>query len=302
MAERKIYPKITAGKRFGRLTVNEEVIRYSPKGWRKIYWLCTCECGTTKTIHQGALNLGLTVSCGCLRRERFCEYRESQEVQTFDLILSGQRRFGRLSVSGDMSEVARERRYMIECRCDCGNSKQIAVYSLLNGISKSCGCLRVDATKDRATTHGHTRDRQRSVEYRAWADAKSRCYNSNVRNYPEYGGRGISMCEEWRESFEAFYAHMGDRPSPIHSLDRIDTDGNYEPGNCRWSTDKEQCRNTRFNRILEVDGYRMTLIEASERYGIKRATIGERLKSGWSVDDAVKKPVRISGRWHRSAS
>lgn len=298
MAERNVYPKIVPGKRFGRLTVLAEVIRHSPQGWRKIYWRCRCDCGTVKEAQQGALNLGITLSCGCLRKERFSDYRESQELKTFEQITDGHRRFGRLVVSGDVSEVARDSAYMIECRCDCGNSKSVFVYSLLDGISNSCGCLRVETTKKRATTHGHTKGDGRTAEYAAWSDAKSRCYNSNVRNYSEYGGRGIEMCEEWRNSFEAFYAYMGDRPSLIHSLDRIDANGNYEPGNCRWATDKEQCRNTRFNRVLEVDGQRMTLIEASERYGIKRATIWQRLNSGWSVDDAVKRPIRISGRWH----
>lgn len=210
----------------------------------------------------------------------------------------GVTQFGRLRLIAEDLHGRRGNQRYAWCKCVCGTVKSINIYSLRKGVSQSCGCLRAEVTEDRTVVHGHARPAQQTPEYRAWADAKSRCFNPNVRNFAEYGGRGITMCPEWQESFEAFYQDMGPRPSPIHSLDRRDTNGHYEPVNCRWSTDKEQCRNTRFNRVLEVDGERMTMIEAAERYSIKRATIWQRLNMGWSVDDAVKKPVRKSSRWH----
>lgn len=218
--------------------------------------------------------------------------------KTLHEIFCGVTEFGRLTLIGENVDGRRKNQRYAWCKCDCGNVKSINIYSLKHGISRSCGCLRTEELVERSVTHGKARVSKRSPEYRAWADAKTRCFNPRVRNYAEYGGRGISMCEEWRGSFEAFYRDMGDRPSPIHSLDRIDTNGDYEKSNCRWSTDKEQCRNTRFNRILEIDGQRMPLVEAAERYGIKRATIWRRLEAGWSVHEAVKTPVRISSRWH----
>jgi hypothetical protein len=99
-----------------------------------------------------------------------------------------------------------------------------------SGSTKSCGCLNLEAIQERSTKHGHSSGGKRTAEYQAWKDAKSRCYNPNVRNYAEYGGRGIRMCDRWLHSSEAFLKDMGPKPSPLHSLDRIDNDGNYEPG------------------------------------------------------------------------
>lgn len=123
---------------------------------------------------------------------------------------------------------------------------------------------------------------------------RQRCMNPNAQAWPRYGGRGIKVCERW-DAFEAFLADMGERPSPNHSLDRIDNDGDYCPENCRWTDRKTQQNNTRGNRYIELDGERLTLSQWEERMGLTRDVIRQRLLLGWSEERAVRTPVRRYG-------
>jgi hypothetical protein len=132
-------------------------------------------------------------------------------------------------------------RCLWECRCDCGTVRQIDGHSLRRGRTRSCGCLRRERVVARSLTHGLSR----TPEYTAWMAMKRRCGNPGR---PDYTGRGIKVCAEWKDSFEAFLEHMGPKPSPSHSLDRINNDGNYEPGNCRWATRSVQNANQRPRR------------------------------------------------------
>ena len=128
------------------------------------------------------------------------------------------------------------------CLCDCGILKDYAYANLYTGTSKSCGCLR----EERYKHHGlSTVNGECSSEYGTWRAIKTRCFNSNSPSYKHYGGRGITMCDRWRNDYAAFHADMGPRPSPNLSIDRINNDGNYEPGNCRWATQKQQIANRR---------------------------------------------------------
>jgi hypothetical protein len=110
-------------------------------------------------------------------------------------------------------------------------------------------------------------------------------------SYENYGGRGITVCDRWRDSFVAFYEDMGERPSPKHSIDRIDSNGNYEPGNCRWATPKQQMNNRRANRMITIDGETLSLQKWADRSGINRSTIYSRVGHGWPLDKAVSVPA-----------
>lgn len=127
--------------------------------------------------------------------------------------------------------------------------------------------------------------------YRVWAAAKGRCISKTHKQYPDYGGRGITMCESWKNDFDAFHMWMGDKP-PGKSLDRIDNNGNYEPGNCRWATGKEQCRNQRRNRLLTINGVTKCLADWAEETGINPTSLSGRLRKGWEVGEAVYGPRR----------
>ena len=137
------------------------------------------------------------------------------------------------------------------CQCDCGTTVVVFAQSLTRDGSQSCGCLRREmlsvskSGNQNSLKHGHTTWHSQSPEYRAWAKMKDRCKNPTNPEWKNYGGRGITVCERWRESFENFLADMGLRPSSELSLDRIDNDGNYEAGNCRWATKSEQTYNRR---------------------------------------------------------
>ena len=128
------------------------------------------------------------------------------------------------------------------CLCQCGTEKVISYCALMSGRVKSCGCLRKEQNKTLGLVHGES---NKSKEWTAWSNMKSRCYDKNRDDYKDYGGRGITVCESWRNSYAAFLLVMGRAPSSKHSLDRINNEGNYEPGNCKWATWKEQANNRR---------------------------------------------------------
>lgn len=149
-------------------------------------------------------------------------------------------RFGRLIVvKKDQNTTNRQTTWL--CRCDCGAEKRVQGSNLIHGQTKSCGCLRKEATKLRSTIHGLCN----TIEYEIWCGMIQRCYNPNSGGYDYYGRRGITICDRWRDNFINFLADMGARPSSKHSIDRIDNDGNYEPSNCKWATKKEQRLNQR---------------------------------------------------------
>lgn len=193
-------------------------------------------------------------------------------------------RFDRLTA---VELVSRENKYndhQWRFVCDCGKTVVLRIKSVRSGHTGSCGCKAVEVLSARNTTHGLS-GAQRN-EYRSWKDMRSRCNNPRDSDYKDYGGRGIAVCEKW-SSFRQFFADMGVKPDRT-TLDRMDVNGNYEPGNCRWATAKEQANNKRTNVYISISGVEKTLQEWSDFYGVRRETARWRMKQGWTIESVFK--------------
>jgi hypothetical protein len=202
--------------------------------------------------------------------------------------LTGQR-FGRLVALRTDGRYRSEFRWRV-C-CDCGAEKTVLGTNLRSGYTQSCGCLHAEKTVAANTIHGM----RYSAEFRTWTAIRDRCTNANSKSYSNYGGRGIKVCERWRE-FSAFYADMGPRPSRAHSIDRIDVNGNYEPGNCRWATASQQARNTRKTLYLEFRGKRLPMADIADMIGVTYSTLENRLRRGESGDRLFRQTRTRVGR------
>lgn len=196
--------------------------------------------------------------------------------------------FGRLTALG---YIHRGSDRFWHCRCECGAERWIVTGSLTSGRTRSCGCLphRRSGLPRKVSTHGQARKGATTRTFRIWKSMLSRCSNPNGPDFHRYGGRGITVCDEWKK-FVKFRHDMGDCP-PTMEIDRINNDGNYEPGNCRWATRKEQTRNTSFNRHMTLNGTTKCVSEWSELLGIAQTTLNARLRYGWSDERALTEPV-----------
>ena len=209
------------------------------------------------------------------------------------------RRLGRWTVIARVGSTAGKRSAWL-CRCDCGTEKVVGSNALRggpSGRSRSCGCLRAERMSRMTRTHGQTH----SPTHRSWSSMVVRCTNPNVRGYDAYGGRGIRVCDRWR-SFANFLADMGERPRGT-TLDRIDVNGHYEPGNVRWATRKVNCRNRRSNVRITIGSETLTLAEWCERNGVPRDTARKRIEAGWPAANAVRarpRPKRPNGAGRRA--
>lgn len=195
-------------------------------------------------------------------------------------------RFGRLTA------VRREychktRGWYWRCACDCGAEIVACLGNIRSGNTRSCGCLKLDTTKARSTTHGDTG----SSEYMSWADMIARCHRPNHKAFANYGGRGIRVCRRWHK-FESFLADMGRRPSRQHSIERVNNDKGYSPDNCVWATRKAQSRNQRTNRTIDTPKGPMLLCEAADVSGISAHTLWKRLNRKWPIKRLFEQPKR----------
>ncbi len=205
-------------------------------------------------------------------------------------------RFGRLVVLHYTGK--KEAAHTWLCRCDCGKDVVVFGSNLPRGNTKSCGCLHSEVTIQGHTIHGYNRATGPAPEYSSHQGLLSRCYNPKNISYHLYGGRGVRVCERWRNgdgiksAFECFIADMGLKPSKRHSIDRMDNNGNYEPGNCRWATPQEQSSNTRRNTIVVFRGEQMILAQAIRVAKLNHFTVMNRLRRGWGMEAAINTPVR----------
>lgn len=199
---------------------------------------------------------------------------------------------GRLTIIEDLGVKDRRHKVLVKCACESKPPYATRLDQLFanNRPTRSCGCIKSERMYESRLSHGMTN----SKEFRCWWHMKQRCTNPNNSNYHSYGGRGIVICPEWIESFQNFYADMGSAPSPKHSVDRIDTNGNYTKNNCRWATNKEQTNNMRKCRYIEYNGERKTISQWADDLGVDRSVIAKRLdRSGWNLEDAIKtSPIR----------
>lgn len=185
--------------------------------------------------------------------------------------------FHRLTIVAYLGSDAYGRIY--QCRCVCGALTRAPLASLRIGTKKSCGCLR----RGKRATHRKVE----RPEYGVWQGMKKRCYSPKCAQYHWYGGRGIYICDRWRDSFASFFSDMGERPSPTHYIDRIDVDGPYSPDNCRWATPRESANNTRRNRRVTANGETRTVAEWERLTGVPQRLIVNRLNRGWAAEDAL---------------
>ena len=199
-------------------------------------------------------------------------------------------RYGRFTIVREVESVNYKRRFL--CRCDCGNEKIVKLGDMKFGGTISCGCYCRENNRklisERSTTHGlsHT------PLYKVWLGMKSRCYNPNATPYKNYGGRGITVCEEWLEH-EPFYKWgMANGYESGLTIERINNDGNYEPGNCKWATYREQANNNRRNTKVQIGDRTESLTTWLRLLGLSSSTIYKRLNKGWSAEKALTVPVR----------
>lgn len=201
--------------------------------------------------------------------------------------IAGQR-FGRLVALGPVGYQHTSISWL--CQCDCGKQTAVITRNLRNGNTKSCGCRRIDILVGANTIHSMSKTKI----FHIWRSMIQRCCNPKVRSYPDYGGRGIKVCPEWQDSFKEFYDHVSNLPSygeKGYTLDRIFNDGDYEPGNVKWSTTAEQHRNTRHNRLLTLNDKTQCVADWAVELKMSMTTLASRIKKGWGVERALTTPV-----------
>ena len=265
--------------------------------WTALYyvggakWHCRCKCGAEKEIGSFDLRRGRAKSCGCMERLQY------------EKAMIG-RRFGRLVVlsrADDRILNCGKRRILWNVRCDCGNERVVGTHSLFSGETQSCGCLGRERVGNAHRKHGQSGTRL----YNLWNTIKARCEYATVNGYKNYGGRGIKVCDEWRNNYQAFrdwaYENGYDENAPKgqYTIDRIDVNGNYEPSNCRWIDNKTQQNNRRNNHFLELNGEKHTVKEWSEITGLKTVTILSRIQRGWDTQRVLQDPLKINGHKYK---
>lgn len=251
-----------SGKKFGRLLA---VDRIGSRAGHAL-WLCRCDCGKSTSVIATNLKRGNTTSCGCLAAE---------SLRNRAMDLTGHK-YGMLTVI--KMRGRRNGRTIADCLCECGTQACLGVHEIRQGNTRSCGCLFLK----KVTDHG----KYRSPEYSSWQAMIQRCRNPNSPAWPDYGGRGIKVHEEWTGpgGFGRFYTYLGDKPTRRHSLDRINNEGHYEPGNVRWATTHQQAANKRGVVKLLYKGEGHCRAEWARKWGCSPGAIVGHMKKGRSFE------------------
>lgn len=242
------------------------VIKFLYKPIHLSYYLCRClSCGKEVIVRRA-----------CIKKLQGCkECSDKRKI----LDITGQK-YGRLLV---LSVIHQKGKVRWRCLCDCGKEHITSSSFLINGNVKSCGCLNRELTMERNFKHGMTH----TPEHKSWVGIIQRTTSNRLPCANRYINRGITVCDSWRHSFQQFYKDMGARPSPEHSIDRINNNGNYEPNNCRWATPREQANNRSTNIMVEIEGEVRTIKEWSRFVGISSSIVYHRIYRGWSPIDAI---------------
>lgn len=215
--------------------------------------------------------------------------------------LTGQR-FGKLVVVSLLPKGESSRTKWL-CKCDCGNEAKVLGINLTRGFTISCKCYQTECIRKRSITHGDSINKKVSSEYKSWCHLKERCYNENCKDYINYGGRGIKVCDRWlgENGFSNFLLDMGRKPSKNHSIDRWpNNDGDYEPDNCRWGTRKQQNTTRRNNKWLEYLGEKMVLRDWAKRLGVDSSQINFHLKKNRPFEYIVEHFQKRKEKCHQS--
>lgn len=191
---------------------------------------------------------------------------------------------------------SKHKKSLFRCRCECGNESIVVGGNLISGTSTNCGCRKAETSRQLRIKHGLSAH----PVYGRYSHMIDRCHNPESDEYKNYGGRGIYVCERWRKSVENFIHDVGMPPSKIHTIDRINNDGPYEPGNCRWATKTEQNINRRTTRWFSFDGKRMCESEWSKSLGMKKNGVSSRLRLGWDIEKALTTPIIAKGKYPRN--
>lgn len=269
------------GERFGRLTA----IKYSHTEHGKgAVWEFKCDCGNTKEILLSRVRNGYVNSCGCLRKEN------ARKAIFKDI--TGQK-FNHLTVVSYAGQS--NGRTMWNCLCDCGNTVVVDSNSLKSGNTTACGCRKSEGWRN-SLTHGKSHTRL----YRIWRSMKQRCYNVKNEYYMNYGGRGITICAEWLNDFQAFYDwSMAHGYQDDLTIDRKNNDKGYSPENCQWVTRTAQMNNTRINKIIEYKGRKQTMAEWAKELNYPYRILYSRINTyRWSVEKAFETPIQKRGGCH----
>lgn len=266
-------------KRFGMLTVLE----LAPKTKnRSTVWLCQCDCGNKTIARNKNLLEGITTDCGCISKNGL---KEGRKIARLTLITKSRSSKG----------------HIWDCVCDCGEELKVKEYHLRNGIVKSCGCLKKEYEKMGNPVHNFSKTRIQRIYH----SMIQRCYSKNHIHYYNYGGRGITVCDEWlgKDGLKTFAEWaLKNGYNENLSIDRIDNNGNYSPNNCKWATPLEQQNNTRYNHKIEYNGEILSLSQMARKYNLSASTLSNRLKKWKDVKKAIETPIHIEKQRYKKES